>query len=198
MDGYMENARGHQVPLDQVKELDHARHDLVMDTVAYWLVLQAQIAKFKVDTLADIAAFVQLAAEQYGANVGGHKGNVTLMSYDGKYKLVRSIAEHLQFDERLQAARALLGECLKDWTKDSPVQLQALVDDAFQVDGDGRVNTGRILGLRRLKIDDERWHRAMEAIGDSLQVVGSKSYIRLYERMDDGGYVAVPLDMAKV
>ncbi len=198
MDGYMENARGHQVPLDQVKEIDRVRHELVMDTVAYWLVLQAQIAKFKVDTLADIAAFVQLAAEQYGANVGGHKGNVTLMSYDGRYKLVRSIAEHLQFDERLQAARALLGECIRDWTRDSPTQLQALVDDAFQVDQEGRVNTGRILGLRRLQINDERWKRAMDAISDSLQVVGSKSYIRLYERMDDGGYVAVPLDMAKV
>ncbi|WP_374188659.1 DUF3164 family protein [Avibacterium paragallinarum] len=36
---------------------------------------------------------------------GGNKGNITLFSYDGKYKIVRAISDHLQFDERIQALR---------------------------------------------------------------------------------------------
>ena len=36
----------------------------------------------------------------------------------------------------------------------------------------------------------------MQAIGDSLQVLDSKAYVRAYERGKDGKYVAIPLDMA--
>lgn len=44
-------------------------------------------------------------------------------------------------------------------------------------DKEGQINTGRVLSLRRLDIKDERWLRAMNAIGEAVQVVGSKSYI---------------------
>ena len=138
-------------------------------------------------------------SEQYDAQIGGPKGNVTLISFDGRFKLRRQISENLSFDERLQAAKALIDECIKDWTQGSRTELQALVNDAFQVDKEGRINTGRILGLRRLKIEDDRWLRAMDAISDSLQVTGTTAYVRLYERqgMTDR-YVSVPLDMAGV
>jgi hypothetical protein len=36
----------------------------------------------------------------------------------------------------------------------------------------------------------------MEAIADSLQVVGSKKLLRAYERQDDGSYASIPLDLA--
>jgi hypothetical protein len=34
-------------------------------------------------------------------------------------------------------------------------------------------------------IQDERWVRAMQAINDAVQVVGSKAYIRVYKRIGD-------------
>ena len=43
--------------------------------------------------------------------------------------------------------------------------------------------------LRRHKIEDDRWQRAMQAIGDSLQILDSKAYVRVYER-DAHGNVA--------
>ena len=57
-------------------------------------------------------------------------------------------------------------------------------------------NTNALLALRRHKIEDERWQRAMQAIGDSLQVLDSKAYVRVYERGKDGKYNAIPLDLA--
>lgn len=59
--------------------------------------------------------------------------------------------------------------------------MQAIVNQAFDTDKEGQINTGRVLSLRRLDIKDERWLRAMNAIGEAVQVVGSKSYIRVYE-----------------
>ena len=128
--------------------------------------------------------------------MGGKKGNVTLASFDGRFQIKRQISEFLTFDERLQAAKALIDECLKTWTQGSPSELRALVNDAFQVDKEGRINTGRILGLRRLDIGDDRWARAMQAISDSVQVRDVKAYFRIYERDEHGHMRAIPLDVA--
>ena len=71
------------------------------------------------------------------------------------------------------------------------------MNNAFQVDKTGLVSTGRILNLRTLKIDDEKWLRAMAAIGDSMRVASTKPYIRFYE-LDEaaGDYVPISLDVA--
>jgi len=199
MDGYKKNAMGHLVPVEQIQPIDLARDELVMEKAAKIKAAQEQLRQLKAEIMGDIEAFVSLAAEKYDAQVGGQKGNVTLMSFDGRFKLRRQISENLSFDERLQAAKSLIDECIREWTQGSRTELQALINDAFQVDKEGRINTGRILGLRRLNIDDDRWHRAMEAISDSLQVTGTTAYFRLYERVGNGDrYVSVPLDMAAV
>lgn len=195
--GYLENASGHLVPIDKVRPIDLARDELVREIVEKAKALSANIGEFKVATFADIAAFVQLSAEQYGAKIGGNKGNVTLLSYDGRYKVQRAISETISFDERLQAAKALIDECITDWAASSRPEIKVLVGDAFQVDKNNNINTGRVLGLRRLDIQDERWLRSMQAIGEALQVVGSKSYVRVYERVGDTGeYRSIPLDIA--
>ena len=74
-----------------------------------------------------------------------------------------------------------------------------MIDNAFQVDKEGNLNTGRILTLRRLAIDDQRWKRAMDALNDSIQVQFSKSYVRVYERVGETDvYQQIPLDVAGV
>lgn len=194
--GYMEDAQGRLVPVAQIKEIDRERHDLVMEKVVKVKSMREQLAKLKVELLGDLGAFVEMSGEKYEVKLGGNKGNVTFFSFDGRFKIVRQIAEYITFDERLQAAKALVDECLRAWTEGARTEVRALIDQAFQVDKEGSVNTGRILALRRLNIDDERWQRAMQAIGDAIQVTGTKAYVRVYERNEQGGYTAIPLDMA--
>jgi len=70
---------------------------------------------------------------------------------------------------------------------------------AFRVDQAGNIRVQEVLGLRRLNIEDERWQRAMGAIADAVQVVGSKSYLRVYERVDGtASYRQIPLDVSAV
>lgn len=195
--GYMQDQAGRLVPVSTVKPIDIERDKLVADIIDKARALNGQIAAFKTAVFGDIAAFIELSAEQYGAKVGGQKGNVTLMSFDGRYKVQRAIAEHISFDERLQAAKSLIDECITDWSQGSRPEIQVLVNNAFQVDKEGNINTGRVLGLRRMQISDDRWQRAMSAISEAVQVVGSKSYIRVYERIGDSGeYRAIALDVA--
>jgi hypothetical protein len=140
-----------------------------------------------------------MSMEQHGAKVGGAKGNVTLMSFCGRYKVQVAVAESLTFDERLQAAKALIDECIHSWSEGANDNIRVLVNDAFQVDVAGNISIGRVLGLRRLNITDPTWERAMKAISESVQVTGSKRYVRVYERVGDSDrWQAVVLDVAAV
>ena len=193
------DASGRLIPEDMIKDIDKARHELVMEIVAKAKEQHLLLVTFKASTFADISAFVELSAEKYNAKVGGTKGNITLMSFDGKYKLVRQMQDNLAFDERLQAAKALIDACIKDWTQGSRSEIKALIDNAFQVDKEGKISTGRVLGLRRLDIKDPQWQSAMQAISDSVQVLGSKPYIRIYERVGDSdNYQPISLDLASI
>jgi hypothetical protein len=195
-DGYMANAKGHLIPLETVKPVDKLRDELTRNIVAAAKGVQTAMRDFRANTLGDIQAFADLSAERYGAKRGGDKGNLTLTSYDGQFKVQVQISERMAFGEQLQAAKSLIDECLTEWAQDSREEIRAIINQAFDVDKEGRVNVGAILGLRRLDIQDTRWRGAMEAIADSLQVVGSKKLLRVYERQEDGSYDPIAMDMA--
>lgn len=197
-EGYRRDAQGRLWPENQIRPIDRARDELVQELVQRAMPLRELLIDYRAQAFADIAAFVELSAEQYGARIGGNKGNVTLLSFDGQYKIVRAIAEQMVFDERLQAAKELIDECLREWTDGARAEIAMLVQDAFRVDGTGNIRTGSVLGLRRLQIEDERWQTAMQAIGEAVQVVGSKTYLRLYERDANGQYQPISLDIASV
>jgi len=197
--GYWKDAKGCLIPESMIKPIDKERDRLVNELVGKARGVTDVLAKFKAEAFGDIAAFLDLSAEQYDAKLGGKKGNLTLYSFDGKYRIQRAIQDRIAFDERLQAARVLIDECLADWTEGASPELQAIVNQAFDTDKEGQINTGRVLSLRRLDIKDERWQRAMTAIGEAVQVVGSKSYIRVYERIGETDqYQPIALDIAGV
>lgn len=196
-DGYRADARGRLIPEAQIKPIDLERDALVMRIVTGAAKLNAELQTFKRGVFDDIQALVELSAEQYKVRLGGKKGNVQLVSIDGRFKVLRAIADNISFDERLQAAKALIDECLNDWTDKGPGELRVIVQDAFDVDKAGNIATGKILSLRRHNIQDERWKRAMEAISDAVQVIGTTPYIRIYERIGDTDkYRLLALDLA--
>lgn len=196
--GYRQDIKGRLVPESAMRPIDKLRDELVQALVARALPIRKALTDYRTQAFADIQAFVELSAEQYNARIGGNKGNVTLLSFDGRYKVQRAIAEAIMFDERLQAAKELIDECLREWTEGARSEIALLVQDAFRVDGSGNIRTGSVLGLRRLNITDERWQTAMQAIGEALQIVGSKTYLRLYERDKNGHYQPISLDIAAV
>ncbi|WP_160286858.1 DUF3164 family protein [Pseudomonas knackmussii] len=195
--GYRQDAQRRLVHESLIKPIDQARDKLVLEIVEKAQRLNAQLAEFKGSAFGDVAAFVELSAEEYGVKLGGKKGNVSLLSFDGRYMIKKAVQESVQFDERLQAARALIDECLLEWTEGARPEVVTLVNDAFRTDTKGEIRTARVLALRRLEIVDERWQRAMKAIGEACQVVGSKDYIRVYERVGDTDqFKAISLDIA--
>jgi len=195
--GYWRDANGSLVPTSKIKDIDKDRHHCVTALAEAAKQASAELLAFKLTAMQSVNAFVERSLAQYEVKHGGKKGNITLVSFDGRYKIVRSMQDAVTFDERLQAAKALIDECVKAWSKGSNDNIKVLVNNAFQVDKQGSVNTGRILNLRTLKIDDEKWLRAMQAISDSMKVASTKPYIRFYE-LDaaSGEYSPISLDVA--
>ena len=194
--GHRMDAFGRLVAEDNIKPIDLARDELVREIAANAKRLNQELVRFKKKTFEDIQALIDLSFEKYKVKVGGGDGNVQLLSFDGRYKVQRAVQKYIRFDERLLAAKALIDECLSDWTKDARAELHTLVNDVFQVDKEGNISTTRVLSLRRLKINDPRWADAMTALSDAVQVTGSKSYVRIYERDADGVAKQIALDVA--
>ena len=198
-DGYRTDAQGRLMHEDMIKPIDLARDALVQELVYKAKALRDGLAKYKTAAFGDIEAFIEMSGEEYGVKLDGKKGNVTLFSFDGKYKIQRAIQESITFDERLQAAKELIDRCLHDWTENTGPEIHTLIGEAFRVDTKGEIRTARVLALRRLEITDARWQKAMQAISEACQVTGSKSYIRLYERVGDNNqYQPISLDLAGV
>ena len=193
---FMADAQGRMVPVEMVKEIDKLRDQTVRGIVERTFAARDALAEFKRGAWEDIQSFLDISAEQHGAKFGGKKGNISLTTYDGRYKLLVAVNDTLQFNEKLQVAKTLIDNCITRWSEGSRPEIKTLVDDAFQVDKQGNINKGRILGLRRLAIADPEWAEAMQAITDSMQVVSSKTYMRFYERNEQGEYVNIPLDVA--
>lgn len=172
-----------------VSELDRLRDETVCGITTQAVDMQEQLLTFKKKIRNDLLDYIELSFEKYRKEFGGKEGNVTLTSYDGKYRLILAIDKVLYFDERLQAAKSLIDECIIRWAAGSRAEILTLINDAFYVEKDGSVNVARILGLRRLTIDDPQWQQAMEAITDSIQVSGKKEYLRFYLRDESGRHI---------
>ncbi|MBY6244166.1 DUF3164 family protein, partial [Methylosinus sp. Sm6] len=169
----------------------------VRKIIGYARDLSAQIARFRGHTFDDIGSLQALVAQEYQAPLGGAKGNITLTSFDGLMKVQVQVQDQLDFGPELQAAKRLVDECLTDWAADSRAEIRALVTRAFQVDATGKINRAEIFMLLRVEIEDERWARAMQAVRDSIRVIGSKTYVRFAERAaPDAPWRSITIDLA--
>jgi len=193
---FMTDSQGRQVPEELVKDIDKLRDQMVRRIADEAVKMKDVLNQFKERIRDEIYSFVEKSAGEYGVKWGGKKGNITLNTYDGKYRLLVQMNDNITFDERLQVARELIGKCLNKWSDGARQEIKLLVNDAFQVDKTGKISTARVLGLRRLDIQDKDWQKAMTAITESIQITGTKQYLRVYERDDNGEYQMIPLDVA--
>lgn len=197
-EGYMEDAKGALVPVTAIKPERLAEDALVKELTEKAGELSRALAAFRERAMDDVAALQALVSEKYGATLGGRKGNLRLTSFDGSLRVRVAISETLTFGPELTAAKALIDGCITRWSEGSTAQIKALVDQAFQVNKQGRIDTQRVLGLRSLDMGgDEDWARAMDAISDAIRVSGSKTYVR-FHRVDakSGTERQIALDLA--
>lgn len=196
--GYWLKGDGTLTPEKRVRAIDKARTALVTDLVERAKSMNALLTDFKTEIDKQIDAFIAQSAAEYNVTMRGAngKGNVTLTTYDGRYKVERKVADVVAFDERLQIAKAQMDDCMQRWGKGANHNYKAIVNAAFKLNKAGQVSVARVLDLRTAEIDDPQWVAALEIITASMHAVGSSQYLRFYERNKRGGYDPINLNMA--
>lgn len=193
---FLVNAQGALVPEESIRPIDLLRDQLVEDVLDKVMEMRQLMEATKQECLADIEAFIAVAAEQYGVRLGGEKGNTTLTSFDGQARIVLAFSESLDLTEGVHAAKQLIDDYLTDLTKDSSADLRTLVTNAFRV-RQGKMDVKRILELRSYNITDPRWAKAMDIISDSLRVASSRRCFRVHTRKGDQ-FVQMNLDFSTI
>lgn len=181
-ESHMRDAKGRLVPVSTIGAQVLLEDETTRKCMHFADQLSAQISRFKEHTLADIADFMALLEQEYGATKGGAKGNLTLTSFDGLSQVKLAVADQIAFGPQLQIAKALVDECLNEWSADSHAALRVIVQGAFDTEKEGHVSPAKLFPLLRYEIEDERWNRAMDAVRDAIQIRGSKEYVRFYRR----------------
>lgn len=192
--------QGSYIRDELVKPKDKLEDQTVRKIIAFAKNLSAQVARFKAHTMADLAALDRLVEEQYGFVKTGNKGkgNRTYMTFDGLMKVTVQVALFMDFGPELQIAKALIDECLTEWSADSRPEIQTIVARAFNTDQEGKVNRSEILMLLRLDIKDARWAKAMDAIRDAQRPRSAKEYVRFAVRESrEDDFMAITVDLAK-
>ena len=195
----MINRDGRPVPAHLVPAKARLEDQTVRELLRQAAAMHMTLAAFKTQAFADIEAFMELLSASYNVQIGGRSGGTTLESYDGLMKVSISSANTLTFGPELKVAEALIGECVSSWSEGANEHLRILVMDAFKVAEGGNLRIDRVLGLRSLAIEDNKWRQAMLAIGDAIRVAHSKRYIRFYQRLSqDAEWQQIVLDASRV
>lgn len=179
---YVNKGNGDLIALANVKPEHIEEDELVRRLAAKAAEMNAALSSFRDEIFGEVAAYRELLAEKYGVKRRSRKGGITLTTVDTGLRLTIAIGETLTFGAELEVAKELIDGCIRRWSEGSSNNIRALVDQAFQVDKKGKLNTDRILGLRSLKIEDDTgdWEKAMNIIGDSVRVMASKEYARFH------------------
>lgn len=175
---YMTDAKGGLVPVNLIKPQHLLEDEMVRKVMGYSIALSEQVSRFKEHTFDDLGAFEAILLQEYGSTVGGAKGNKTLTSFDGLFKITVQVADNIVFGSELQIAKGLIDECLNEWAAGARDEIRAIVTRAFNTDKAGQINRSEIFMLLRLE--------------------GSKTYIRCHRRPScDASWQAVTIDLAK-
>ena len=196
---YMGDGKGGFQPVETIRPQYLIEDETVRKILGYGIALSEQMARFKEHIFDDISAHEAILAQEYNTRLGGAKGNKTLQTVDGLFRVQVQVSDYIAFGPELQIAKGLFDECLTEWAADARPELRALVTNAFQTDKTGNISRARIFMLLRQDSDDPRWQEGQRAIREAMRVVGSKTYVRCYRRArHDARWEPVSLDMAGV
>jgi len=193
------NKKGERVHPDLIRADEQLKDEMVENLITKALEMSKNLKAFKEESFKDIEDYYDLLLQKYNmdAKKDSKKGNLSIENFSGDKKVTISIADRIEFDEKLNIAKAKIDEYLHEVTQNASSDIKTLITKAFEVDKKGDINAKKILALKGYEIKHPKWIEAMQIIDEAVQIVSSKSYIRFYVKEGDA-YKQIPLDLARV
>lgn len=192
---------GAEIPYARV-----SKHERLCETTIYKLQKQAEdlnkrLASFKALVEEATTKMYESLLEANGVEkMGKGKGNVTFYSFDRSVKIEVSVNELVTFDDNLiKMAKEQLDEFLDSSITGVESFIKELVLSAFATSR-GKLDTKKILALKKHahRINDNRYHAAMDLIDQSIRRPDSKTYFRCAVKDKSGEYKYVDLNFSSI
>jgi hypothetical protein len=198
--GWVQNAIGNKVRMENVPALDLLKDEVVMDLFQEGFGIFDSIRRWvdRVDTR--IMGYRQLAAQEHGVVWRKDDGGFELISSDGRLKVEVNLGSIKKFKDSIHDARKMVEECITRWADGADANLQTFAARAFQTNEQGQFSKDKLMDLLTFtpQTPDEQWTRAMDLIRRSLEIVGKRRYTRLYWRLSQhDGWKPLPITTAR-
>lgn len=194
------NSQGKAVPPGYVPKADKLRDRLVERHFAKAEKVRAAMATLKEATNEAVADHIETLFTEHGVKPNDG-GNYTLTNFAGTQQVAVKVQHFMDFDERIEAAKAIVDECLEKWAEGGHENLRVIVTEAFRVRDKRGLDVKSILALRNYKMKDNtgRWQEAMDLITESLHVDRSRAYLQFRSRATSSSdWQTLSLDLAGV
>lgn len=193
--------QGDWIPEAYIKPLDKMRDQTVESIHALARKVEDSMLEAKLQMISHLEEFLEQTAADRKVKEDW-KGNLTLDSFDGTKRVERRISDLISFSEGLQLAKTVIDEFMSKRMHGADPALAKIVSKAFNLDKKrGKVDTGMLMRLIRIDIDDPLWRKAMGILKDSIQTTATKAYLSISEKVQtEGGeqWRKVCLDFASI
>ncbi|MFN8238606.1 MAG: DUF3164 family protein [Chitinophagales bacterium] len=181
---------GYDVPVKSIRPLDLTKNNIAVKMADKFIKSNQMLTELKDWAFkeSDKIYEAQLKAYEFeGKQTAAMKGNFTFFSYDKSIKVEVQIGNKMEFDDKINIAKAMIDEYLQDLVKGQSSDVILIVNNAF-VTSRGKLDHKKILNLFTLKIKAPKWIAAMEILKESITTNISKRYIKVWQRDDQGEY----------
>jgi hypothetical protein len=191
---------GFDVPVTAIGKIDLKKNQTAIKIAEKFKEMAVRLQNLKdfaFDAADEIYELQLKAYEIDGRDVERMKGNFTFFSYDKRFKVEVNIGQRLEFDDKINLAKAEIDEYLKEITEGQNSDIMIIVNNAFTTVR-GKLDPKRILQLFSYQIKNVRWKKAMEILQDSITTNYSKRYIKVSERDSNGEYQNINVQFSSI
>jgi hypothetical protein len=191
---------GFDVPVTAIGKIDLKKNQTAIKIAEKFKEMAVRLQNLKdfaFDAADEIYELQLKAYEIDGRDVERMKGNFTFFSYDKRFKVEVNIGQRLEFDDKINLAKAEIDEYLKEITEGQNSDILIIVNNAFTTVR-GKLDPKRILQLFSYQIKNVRWKKAMEILQDSITTNHSKRYIKVSERDSNGEYQNINVQFSSI
>lgn len=166
------------------------------------MVLEAQglhdaLGKFKMEAFNDIGTLYEMLQEHSARHAGG-KGNVTLDSSDGQFRIAFKRQDQTRFDERSTQAEAhIMDFLLEEYPEGSNTsKMIRLMLERKK----GELDKNNVLKLMAMKddFDNANWKKGLELLQESIVPDHTRFYAEFYFRSVDGEWMPIVLNFSRL
>lgn len=195
--GFVYNAEGNLIAKSNIPASELRKDAFVTSIVERVKEQQKALADFKQSIISAFEGFRVEMLQQYDTKLHAARGtgdNVTVFSFDGKYKMTYKTQKLKSLGPEHDAARELAREYFESQKDKLDHDVLIAVQDFFVKDA----SMSNTISFISKDFQDETLKKAQHAARESLLIIGSKSYFNFYERDEQGEYQVIHLNFAKL